>query len=87
MTTDPQFQYQQKLCIGRILTRLHDKYDTILHFYFARNLRNYMKRRTNNHESILYSDLQILDCDDEFLKRCYRSNEISDRIKLLAGSL
>lgn len=86
MANDGHFQYHHEICIGRILRRLHDKYDTILHFYFARNLRSYMKRRANNHESILYADLQFLDCDDEFLKRCYRSHEIPDRIKLLAGS-
>lgn len=71
---------------GRIGTGLRNKYSLILHFYFARNIRSYMKKRPNNHDCILFNDYLYYDCDDEFLKRSYKIHEVGDRIKLLAGN-
>lgn len=65
---------------------LRTKYSLILHFYFARNIRSYMKKRPNNHDCILFNDYLYYDCDDEFLKRSYKIHEVADRIKLLAGN-
>jgi hypothetical protein len=80
-------QYFSAWCIVRILNGLHKKYDNILHFYFARNIRSYIRKRANNQDCVLYNDFQFYDCDNEFLKRVYRTHEVFDRIKLLAGKV
>lgn len=75
------------LHVVRIQNRLHRKYDPIFSFYYARNVRPYIRKKPHNLQFVQFADYQYLDNSDEFFKRSYRMHEIPDRIRLLEGTL